>query len=166
MAETPQDRLIRYIQDAHASEVGIVTVLKDFISEVDNVQVKAVFQEHLAVTESQAQRLEQRLIALGSGASDGKGILNTLMGKASDVMHALHDTKDKTTQDLIKAYATEHLEIGMYESMYSYASAIGDTQTAQLAKQIQAEEQEAADKVFPLITMTAKAALANTTAAV
>lgn len=166
MAETPQDRLIRYIQDAHASEIGIVTVLKDFINEVDNVQVKAVFQEHLAVTESQAQRLEQRLIALGSGASDGKGFLNTLMGKAGDVMHAMHDTKAETTQDLIKAYATEHLEIGMYKSLYSYASAVGDTQTAQLAKQIQAEEQEAADKVFPLITMTAQAALANTTAAV
>lgn len=166
MAETPQDRLIRYIQDAHASEVGIVAILKDFIDEIDNLQVKAVFQEHLAVTESQAQRLEQRLVALGSGASDGKGFLNVLMGKAGDVMHAMHDAKDKTTQDLIKAYATEHLEIGMYESLYSYASAVGDTQTAALAKQIQAEEQEAADKVFPLIAMTAKAALANTTAAV
>ncbi len=167
MAETPQDRLIRYIQDAHASEVGIVGTLKTFIAEVDNVQVQAVFQEHLAVTESQAQRLEQRLIALGSGASDGKGFLNTVLGKVANVaQHPFHDEKDKTTQDLIKAYATEHLEIGMYESLYSYAEAIGDTQTAQLAKQIQAEEQDAADKVFPLITLTAKAALANTTAAV
>ena len=122
MAETPQDRLIRYIQDAHASEVGIVGALKDFIAEVDNVQVKAVFQEHLAVTESQAARLEQRLIALGSGASDGKGFLNTVLGKVANVaQHPFHDSKDKTTQDLIKAYATEHLEIGMYESLYSYA---------------------------------------------
>ena len=166
MAETPQSRLIRYIQDAHASEVGIVTVLKDFIAEITNPQVKAAFQEHLIVTESQAQRLEQRLTALGSGTSDGKGILNTLMGKVGDLMHAAHDVEDKTTQDLIKAYATEHLEIGMYASLASYAEAVGDAQTAQLALQIQAEEKEAADKIFPMIAITAKAALANTTAAV
>ena len=166
MAETPQDRLIRYIQDAHASEVGIVTVLEDFIAEIENPQVKAAFQEHLIVTQSQAQRLEQRLVALGSGTSDGKGILNKLMGKVGDLMHAAHDVEDKTTQDLIKAYATEHLEIGMYASLASYAEAVGDTQTAQLALQIQAEEKEAADKIFPMIALTAKAALANTTAAV
>ena len=166
MAETPQSRLIRYIQDAHAAEVGITTVLKDFIAEIDNAQVKAVFQDHLMVTESQAQRLEQRLVALGSGTSDGKGLINKIMGKAADLMHASHDTEDKTTLNLIKAYSTEHLEIGMYESMISYSEAIGDTQTAQLARQIQAEEQEAADKIFPLITITAKAALNRTTVGV
>ena len=35
----------------------------------------------------------------------------------------------------------------MYESLAAYADAVGDTQTAQLARQIQAEEKEAADKV-------------------
>ena len=166
MAETPQGRLFRYIQDAHAAEVGITTVLKDFIAEVDSAQVKAVFEEHLIVTESQAQRLEQRLIALGSGPSDGKGLLSKIMGKAADLMHAAHDTEDKTTIDLVKAYSTEYLEVGMYESMISYSEAIGDTQTAQLARQIQAEEKEAAEKIFPLITITAKAALNRTTVAV
>lgn len=157
--ETAQEKLIRYIQDAHASEVGITTVLKDFIDEVNNPQVKAVFAEHLQVTQSQAQRLEQRLIALGSKKSDGKGIVNQLMGKVADLMHAAHDPEDKTTQDLIKAYATEHLEFGMYASLESYSEALGDMETARLARQIASEEKEAAEKIFPLIAVTAKAPL-------
>ena len=165
MAETPQGRLIRYIQDAHAEEVGNVTLLNDFIDEITDPQVKAVFQEHVVVTQSQATRLEQRLVALGSGASDGKGILNKLMGKAADVMQSFHDDKDKVTQDLIKAYATEHLEVGMYTSLASYAEAVGDAETAQLAVAIIAEEKASAEKIFPLIAVTAKAALLNTTAA-
>jgi len=157
--ESPQDKLIRYMQDAHASEIGIVGVLKDFIAEVENPQVKALFAEHLSVTQSQATRLEQRLIALGSGASDGKGFLNTMMGKMSGILQAAHDTEDKTTQDLIKAYATEHLEVGMYSSLASYAEALGDQQTVHLAQQIMAEEKDAADKIYPLIAITAKAPL-------
>ncbi len=166
MAETPQDRLIRYIQDAHASEVGIVSVLNDLINDVDIPQVRAAFQEHLAVTESQAQRLEQRLLALGAHPSDGKGVLSKITGKLGDLMHISLDKDDKITQDLIKAFATEHLEIGMYESLISYSEAIGDSQTAQLARQIQSEEQEAADKIFPLIQQVAKLPLVNSTVAV
>ena len=165
MAETPQGRLIRYIQDAHAAEVGGVTVMNDFIAEIDNPQVKALFQQHVVETQSQAQRLEQRLTELGSGTSDGKGLLNKLMGKGSDLLQSFHDEYDKTTQDLIKGYATENLEMGMYSSLASYAEAVGDTQTAQLALQILAEEKATAEKLFPMIAITAKAALANTTAA-
>ena len=161
--ENTKERLVRYIQDAHAAEVGIEEILKNFISECNDEQARAAFEEHLGVTKSQAARLEARLTALGSGSSSGKSFLNSIMGKLSDIMHASHDAYDKTTQDLIKAYATEHLEIGMYTSLYAYAEAIGDTETAALAKEIIAEEQAAADKVFPMISVTAKAVL-NATA--
>ncbi len=165
MAETPQGRLIRYIQDAHAAEVGAVTVMNDFIKETDNPQVKALFQQHVVETQSQAQRLEARLTQLGSGTSDGKGLLNKMLGKGSDLLQSFHDEYDKTTQDLIKGYATENLEMGMYSSLASYAEAIGDTQTAQLALEILAEEKATAEKLFPMIAITAKAAVLNTTAA-
>ena len=163
--ENTKERLVRYIQDAHAAEVGIVEILENFIAEVNNEPARAAFEEHLAVTRSQAQRLEARLTTLGSGTSSGKGFFNSMMGKLTDLMHAGHDTYDKTTQDLIKAYGTEHLEIGMYTSLMAYAESIGDSETAALAKQIISEEQEAADKVFPMIATTAKAAI-NATATV
>jgi ferritin-like metal-binding protein YciE len=157
--ETPNDRLIRYLQDAHAAEVGIIDVLKDFVDEVGSGEIRSAFQEHLTVTQSQAQRLEQRLNALGSKPSGGKGFLNTLMGKVSDMIQGAHDEYDKATQDLIKAYATEHLEIGMYTALEAYSEQLGDQETAALAREIKAEEKQAAETVFPMIATAAKKAL-------
>lgn len=149
------DRLIRYVQDAHAAEVGIANMLEEAISGANNLQVKSTLREHLAVTRVQAQRLETRLHALGGDTSSGKSFLNSLMGKVSDLVNMGHDDYDKTTQDLIKGFATEHLEMGMYSSLEAFATACGDTETATLARQLFAEEKEAAEKVFPLIAIVA-----------
>lgn len=157
--ETPQERLLRYLDDAHAAEVGIADMLRSLIDRVDNPQAKTAFQEHLAVTQTQAQRLEQRLITLGGKTSSGKGWLNSIMSKASELLNAGHDDFDKTTQDLIKAYSTEHLEVGMYTSLKAYAEELGDSETVALAEQAIGEEKQAAEAIFPLIAETAKAAL-------
>ncbi len=157
--ETPQERLLRYLDDAHAAEVGIGDMLRSLIDRTNSMQAKTAFQEHLAVTQNQAQRLEQRLISLGGKTSGGKGILNSIMGKVSELVNAGHDDYDKTTQDLIKAYSTEYLEIGMYTSLKAYAEQLGDAETAALAERAIGEEKEAADTVFPLIAETAKAAI-------
>ena len=162
--ETPQERLLRYLDDAHAAEVGIADMLRSAIDRVNNVQAKAAFQEHLAVTQNQAQRLEQRLISLGGKTSGGKGILNSIMGKVSDFVNVGHDEFDKTTQDIIKAYSTEYLEVGMYTSLQAYAEQLGDTETVALAVRAIAEEKEAADALYPLIAETAKAAILGASA--
>jgi ferritin-like metal-binding protein YciE len=162
MAENVKERLVRYLQDAHAAETGIEDVLEGFIDDTDDPQIKALFQQHRMETRSQAERLEARLNALGASPSGGKGFLNMIMAKMSELMHGAHDEYDKNTQNLIKAYATEHLERGMYESMIAYATAIGDEATVALARQIQAEEEATAQKLFPLIQAYAKTALAGT----
>ncbi len=154
--QNSNDRLIRYLQDAHAAEIGIAKMLEESIDGANNVQVKTTLQEHLDVTRVQAQRLETRLHALGGEPSSGKGFLNSLMGKVSDLLNMGHDDYDKTTQDLIKGFATEHLEMGMYSSLEAYATAYGDTETAALARQLFDEEKQAAEKVFPLIAMIAQ----------
>jgi len=157
--ETPQERLLRYIDDAHAAEVGIEDMLRSAIDRTNSVQAKTAFQQHLAVTQDQAQRLEQRLISLGGKTSGGKGMLNSIMGKVSDLVNIGHDEFDKTTQDIIKAYSTEYLEVGMYTSLKAYAEQLGDGETAALAERAIGEEKEAADTLFPLIAETAKAAV-------
>jgi ferritin-like metal-binding protein YciE len=83
--------------------------------------------------------------------------MNKIMGKVSDLMNAAHDDYDKTTQDIIKAYSTEHFEIGMYTSLIAFAQAIGDTETAALGQEIMAEEEEAARRLYPLIAQQAEA---------
>lgn len=161
--ESTQDKLIRYLQDAHAAEVGTKKALEGMLNDDKPADVKALVQQHVMETDRQAQRLEQRLRALGSEPSDSKGFFNSMFAKVSEMMNAAHDREDQNTQDLIKAYATEHLERGMYESLIAFATAIGDNETAQIARQNQAEEEATAQKLWPLIASTATSALQNAT---
>lgn len=164
MAENAKERIVRYLQDAHAAEVGIDEVLDGFIDDTDDPNIKSLFEQHKIETKNQAQRLENRLRELGEVPSGGKGFLNSLLAKFSEIMHGAHDEYDKNTQNLIKAYATEHLERGMYESMIAYANAVGDNQTAELAREIQKEEEQTAEKLFPMIQQYAQTAIAGTRA--
>ena len=162
MAEDTKDRIIRYLQDAHAAEVGGAASLKDIVAEATDPDLKAAAQQHLTETESQASRLEARLTALGGKANDGKGILNTILGKGSDLLNIFHDKEDKQTQDTIKAYALENFEVGMYTSLHAYAEAVGDSETAALAKSIMGEEQQTAEKLLRLIPQVATYAVNKT----
>ncbi len=163
MAEDIKERVLRYLNDAHAVEVGAVGSLQDLAAEATNADLRAAVQEHLTQTQSQADRLEARIKALGGDKAQGKGLLNTLIGKGSDLLNAFHDKEDKQTQDTIKAYALEHFEVGMYTSLKAFADSVGDTETAQLADTILNEEQLAGERLLRLIPQIAKAAVGNTT---
>ncbi len=161
MAEDVKEQLLRYLSDAHAAEVGGLASLKDLVEGTSDDNVRQVIAEHITVTQSQIERLEARIQALGGSKSEGKGLLNTIIGKGSDLLNIFHSHEDKQTQDLIKAYSLEHFEVGMYMSLEAYADAIGDTETARLTTAFIAEEQMAAERVSRLIPEVATSALKN-----
>jgi ferritin-like metal-binding protein YciE len=156
-----QDRIARYIDDAIALEASGVTSLKDMISEATDPIDAALFQEHLAETELQKQHLEARLTAIGGRHNSLKDAMNKIGAAATDLLHVGKDAGDKATRNLIQAYAIENLEVATYESLYAAATEAGDVETAALAKQIQAQEEATARKIFPRISPLAKAAVIN-----
>ncbi|HZT43726.1 MAG TPA: DUF892 family protein [Chthonomonadaceae bacterium] len=153
--EDSQDRMIRYLDDAWAMEKALVDNLQSMADEVNNPNIRAMFQQHADETHRQEQQLEARIRALGEEPSGGKGFLNKMMAMIGDAFQGAHDPDDKTTQDLMKAFGIESFEMAMYQGLMAYANAIGDTQTAQLAQQILQQERETANKVWPLIAPTA-----------
>jgi len=163
MAEELKDRIIRYLQDAHAAEEGGLSSLKDISAEATDVDFKSAVDEHIAVTQSQADRLATRIAALGGEKSHGKSLLNTIIGKGSDLLNIFHDKEDKQTQDAIKAYALENFEVATYTSLKAFADSVGDFETAQLADTILAEEQLASERLLRVIPNLAKLAVVNTT---
>ena len=149
--ELPQNRLIRYLDDARAAEEGIAEVLENYAKEVRNDVARAAFEEHLISTKAHALRLEKRLRELGGMPTASKAYFTKIMGMLGETIHSSSDEHDKATQDVVKAYATEHLEIGIYAALATYAEAHGDLETAQIAEEILIEEQRAADKFRHLI---------------
>jgi ferritin-like metal-binding protein YciE len=164
--EDRQERLLRYLEDAWAVEKALVGSLQDMANATQDPKISALFKEHALVTHEQEERLEARIRALGGDINKGKGVVNTVLGKLSELAHLFHDEEDKTTQNLIKGFATENFETGMYESLRAYAGAIGDDETAALAQDLMAQEKEAARKVWALIAPAAVRVLENTPVAV
>lgn len=160
--ETIQHRTIRYLQDAHAAQVGIKEALEAYAADTDDSGLKTLFQSQLTQVQSQAQRIEARLTALGGDASGGKGFLNSVLAKASGIMQVAHDDFDKNTQNTIKAYTAAHGNRGLFESLIAWSTAVGDTETASLGRQLQQENVSAAEQIFPHIARYAQTALANT----
>lgn len=157
--EDSRERLIRYLNDCWAAEKAMVGTLKDMAKESNDPDTRSLFEQHSQVTWQHEEALEARIRALGEEPSDGKGFVNNLIGKVADLMGSSHDDYDKTTMNLCKAYATENLEIAMYESLIAYAEAIGDSETASLGRQIQSQEKNAADLIWPQINRTAARAV-------
>ncbi len=159
MAETTQERMVRYLQDAYGVEQGLINKLQDMADEVKDVEVARLFLEHRLQTQEQATRLEARIRAYGEEPSTGKGWMMQAAAKISDAIGSLHDKEDKTVQDLMQAFGTENFECAVYEAMEAYANAIGDTETAALAKLHKGQEAETAQKLWPHIARTSAAAV-------
>jgi ferritin-like metal-binding protein YciE len=140
-----QQKLIDYIEDAHALEQNVSTMLDSMISTTDDSEIKEMFEHHKEETERQEERLKERLEALGAGTSARKQaqtVAAALMKGAVDVVRG--DQAGKNARD---AYTTEHMEIAAYELLERLAEKAGDTQTAEVARQNRAEEEAMAKKI-------------------
>lgn len=151
MAETSTDVIKRYLQDAIAAERSFETQLQGFSKEGDDEAAKAAFRQHAIETRQQYERLTARLEALGGSTSVAKSFLAHVFGLSPKTAQIGHEEEERTTQNLMMAYAVENSEMAMYEALATVAEAAGDTQTAALAREIQAEEERTAEKVWSLL---------------
>jgi ferritin-like metal-binding protein YciE len=155
MAESTQERLVRYLDDAWAVEKTLVGTLGDMAREVRDPTIRSLFEDHQRETQQHMESLEARIQALGEQPSHAKGFFNQAMAKMGDAFRSAHDEYDKEVENLMKAYAAEGFELAMYAALESYAGAVGDQETVRLARRISAEEKAAADKIWPQIVSSA-----------
>jgi ferritin-like metal-binding protein YciE len=143
--EKLQQKLVDYIEDAHAMEQNVSTMLTSMISTTDDPEIKEMLEHHKEETEHQESRLRERLDALGAGTSTRKQaqtVAAALVKGATDV--ARGDQAGKNARD---GYTTEHMEIAAYQLLERLAQKAGDTETAEVARQNRAEEEAMAKKL-------------------
>jgi ferritin-like metal-binding protein YciE len=140
-----QQKLIDYIQDAHAMEQSVSMMLDSMISSTDDAEITEMLRHHKEETERQEQRLAERLDALGAGTSARKQaqtIATALMKGAADQVRG--DQAGKNARD---GFTTEHMEIATYQLLERLADRAGDPETAEVARQNRVEEEEMARKI-------------------
>jgi ferritin-like metal-binding protein YciE len=140
-----QEKLIEYVQDAHAMEQNVSTMLTSMISTTDDAEIKRMLEDHKRQTQEHERRLAERMHALGAGTSTIKevgGIGAALFKGVGDI--ARSDKHSKNGRD---GYVTEHMEIAAYELLERLADRAGDEETAEVARQNRSDEREMAKKI-------------------
>lgn len=141
----------RYLEDAIAAEKSFETQLRGFADEATLQSARTAFATHADETRHQYELLTERLNALGGSPSGMKSFLAHLFNMAPKTAQIGHEPEERTTQDLMMAYAVENAEVAMYESLLIASESIEDAETAALARSIQSQEKETAEKVWRLI---------------
>ncbi|MDQ2711207.1 MAG: ferritin-like domain-containing protein [Acidobacteriota bacterium] len=151
MAETSAGVVRRYLEDAIAAERSFETQLQGFAKEGDNAAAKQAFHQHALETKNQYERLTVRLESLGGSPSGAKSLLAHIFGLSPKTAQIGHEKEERTTQNLMMAFAVENSELAMYEALASVAEAAGDSDTFALARSIQKEEKATAEKIWQLL---------------
>lgn len=168
MEPAARNKLIQYIDEAHATEQALVRTLQAHVAMTPASAYRSGLERHLDETRDHASRLEDRLRDLG----EGRNMLEIGVGLATGlVQSALAQTLalSKGPLDLVRGAsgeekllknakdecATEVLEIATYDALEHLAQRLGDKQTATLASSIRADEERMLDelrKIIPTLT--------------
>jgi ferritin-like metal-binding protein YciE len=160
-------KLVQYLNEAYGKEKQLETALEAHIAMTTRAPYKKRLKEHLKETKSHAKQLERRIKALG-GQAGGDGVLaaantvqtaaNKAAALATGPLHAARGTGDE--ERMLKNAKTEFQdeaeEIATYTAIETLATAVGDKETAQLAKSIRRDEERMSSFLARLIPQLAK----------
>ncbi len=145
-----EQKVVQYLEEAHASEIALVSVLQSQIAMTPRGSYRDGLEKHLDETRKHARRIQERLGELQHGRNPFMafvGFTETLIGQSIALTKAPFDMlrgsggEEKVLKNAKDASATEALEIATYTSLERLASKVGDEQTAKLAASIRGDEE-------------------------
>ncbi len=163
-------KLVQYLNEAYAKEKELETALEAHIAMTSRAAYKKRLQQHLKETKAHARLVERRIKKLG-GSADGVGervaeaaTAVQVAGKkaaalARGPLHAVRGTSgpEKELKNAKTEYSEEAEEIATYTAIETLAEAVGDKDTAKLARGIRREEERMASYLSKLIPQLTKA---------
>jgi ferritin-like metal-binding protein YciE len=150
-------KLIQYLKDAHAKEKELETSLQAHIGMTTRPPYKKRLQQHLKETKSHSKQLERRIKRLGGSTAIVPELASRGVALAKGPLHALRGTseEEKLLKNAKTEYSEEHEEIATYTAIETLAEAVGDKETAKLARAIRRDEERMAkylEGVIPTLT--------------
>src|SRR3954452_20431302 len=156
-SQKSQQKIVQYLNEAHASEQALVRVLQSQIAMTPRGSYRTGLETHLRETRDHADRVGRRLQELGEGANPLMavvGAVETVLGQALALGKTPFDLlrgsggEEKVLKNAKDACATEALEIATYTALEHLARSVGDEETAKLAASILADEERMYERVL------------------
>lgn len=155
-------KLVQYLNEAYGKEKELETALQAHIGMTTRAAYKKRLRQHLTETKRHAREVERRLKQLGGARRTlATGAAAQIVGRASaaaeGTLHAIRGTgkQEEMLKNAKTEYADEHEEIATYTALETLAEALGDSDTAKLARAIRREEQRMAsflERQIPVLT--------------
>jgi ferritin-like metal-binding protein YciE len=148
--DTSEQKVVQYLNEAHASEVALVRVLQSQIAMTPRGAYRTALEKHLRETQDHATQVTRRLSALEAGSNPlmaAVGLAETIVGQvlalSKTPLDLLRGTggEEKILKNAKDAAATEALEIATYTALEQVARRVGDDETVALAASIRADEE-------------------------
>ena len=161
-----KQKIVQYLNEAHATEVALVRVLQSQIAMTPRGTYRTGLETHLGETRDHAERVQKRLSELGAGSNPLQvigGFAETVIGQGLAVAKTPLDLlrgsggEEKVLKNAKDACATEALEIATYTALERLARSAGDQRTATLAASIRADEEKMLERVMREIPKLADA---------
>jgi ferritin-like metal-binding protein YciE len=162
-------KLIQYLNEAYGKEKELEVALQSHIKMASGrVTYKRRLQSHLKETKAQSKGLERRIKQLGGRANvsvlpEAAGMVTTAASKAMAAakgpVHALRGTgeSEKMLKNAKTELWNEYEEIGNYMAIEAFAEAVGDRETAKLAREYRRQEERMANFLVKLLPQLGKA---------
>ncbi|MGI8633448.1 MAG: DUF892 family protein [Solirubrobacterales bacterium] len=150
--DAPARSMVRdYLREAHATELALAQTLTAHIAVTPRGGYRSLLEQHLAETRGHADRVRTRMRELDAGTrvvSVAVGALQSIVGQILAASKAPVDLlrgtsgEEKLLKNARDECATEALEIATYLAIEHLATAVDDRQTASLAAEIRADEEQ------------------------
>jgi len=176
MTDTPvkDAKLVQYLNEAYSKEKELEVSLEAHIGMTTLTERKAYkkrLKDHLRETKSHSKALERRVKKLGgtpgvlsspreavaSGVGKVAAVAKGQVAAAKGPLHAVRGTSEQEVllKNAKTEYFNEHEEIATYTAIETLAEAVGDKETAKLARGIRRDEERMArylEKLIPSLT--------------
>ena len=149
-------KLIQWLDEAHTKEAELEADLTAHIALTEKQAYKKRLREHLKETRAHKRQVASRIKKLGGSSSSGPpGVPDAVSGAAGKAVAAVKgqvgaaravvteqaETHVRNAQEELRE---EHVEIAIYTRIETFAEAVGDDDTAKLARSIRRDEERMA----------------------
>jgi ferritin-like metal-binding protein YciE len=139
-------KLIQYMNEAYGKERELEVALQVDIAMTTKPQYKKRLQEHLRETKAHAKALDRRIKKLGGGGQAMQSLVGKATAAAKGPLHMIRGSgeQEKLLKNAKTQFTAEQEEISTYLALEVFATKVGDSETAKLARDIRREEERMA----------------------
>lgn len=151
-------KLVQWLNEAHVKEAELEADLTAHIALTQKQSYKKRLRQHLTETKAHKRQVAARIKQLGGSATTGPSLpgvptavgeaagkaVAAVKGQVGTARAAVTNQAETHLRNAQEELREEHVEMAIYSRIQTFAEAVGDKETAQLAKAIRRDEEKMA----------------------